>query len=521
MSDKPASEHYEPDHIENLKALPDGVQKETGLVLAAEGLDGQTSLKLASDGHTVLLPQPTDDPGDPLNWSSYRKHLVLFTIAWAAMCADFTGASGSSVIFDQAGEWHISPNKANQPNAINVLFNGIGGLLWVPLSSIWGRAPVLFWTTVVGLAVNIGTAVAPNYDTYFAMRVLSGLFLTSGQTIAIALLRDIFFYHERARKIGLWAALYIASPYLGPCLGNFVIYETSHWPDVDWMGVGVIGAQLILVLACIDETWYNRELPDSNQPERRNDFGSRLMRITGIWQIQHREYFQDSIPVLKKLFITITRPAFALICFAYFLCFAWAIGINISSTILFSMPKEVGGYGYSTRTIGFLYFTTFVAVFLGELFGHYFNDYMAHRYIKKHHGLYEPEVRLWTIYISIAFMVPALILVGQAFARTLHISAAIMGWGTYIFGLMLMSVSVTAYALDSYPTVPAELGGWINFARTAGGFSVGYYQEPWLELVGADASFGTQAGIVAFAVIPVELARIYGGRLRRRFVIDG
>ncbi|KAH7152563.1 hypothetical protein EDB81DRAFT_881531 [Dactylonectria macrodidyma] len=68
MSDKPVSEHFEPDHIESIQALPNAVQKETGLVLDTEGLDGQLSLKVASDGHTVLLPQPTDDPRDPLNW---------------------------------------------------------------------------------------------------------------------------------------------------------------------------------------------------------------------------------------------------------------------------------------------------------------------------------------------------------------------------------------------------------------------------------------------------------------------
>ncbi|KAF5020983.1 hypothetical protein F66182_6995 [Fusarium sp. NRRL 66182] len=521
MSDKPASEHHEPDHKDNVKALPDGLQTDTGLVLATDALDGPTSLKVAADGHTVLLPQPTDDPSDPLNWSWTRKHLVLFTIAWAALCADFTSAAGSSIIFDQAADWHISPGRANQPNAINILMNGIGGLLWVPLSSIWGRAPVLFWTNVAGLAVNIGTAVAPNYDTYFAMRALSGLFLTSGQTIAIAFLRDIFFYHERARKIGLWAVLYIASPYLGPCLGNFVIYETSHWPDIWWMGSGVAGAQLVLVLLFIDETWYNRDVPQDNQPKRSNGLGSRMLRITGIWQIQNMSYFQDTKPVLKRLITTITRPIVALICITYFLCFAWAIGINITSTILFARPEEVGGYGYSTRTIGFLYFTTFVAVFLGEIFGHYFNDYMVRRYLKKHHGLYEPEVRLSTIYISIVLMALSLVLVGQAFERTLHITAVIFGWGIYIFGVMLMSVSVTAYGLDSYPTVPAELGGWINFARTVGGFSIGYYQEPWLERVGADASFGTQAAIVALSVIPIEIIRIYGGRLRRKYPIEG
>lgn len=70
----------------------------------------------------VLVPQPTRDPDDPLNWSQTKKHLLLFTIAWAALCADATSAIGSAVIFPQAEQWHVSVNKANQPNAMSVLF---------------------------------------------------------------------------------------------------------------------------------------------------------------------------------------------------------------------------------------------------------------------------------------------------------------------------------------------------------------------------------------------------------------
>ncbi|KAH7016731.1 major facilitator superfamily domain-containing protein [Ilyonectria destructans] len=517
MEEKSGSSHLEGGTPEMVKALPDGIRRDAGLVLDTEGLDGQLSLKVAGDGHTVLLPQPTDDPRDPLNWSWKRKHLLLLSVAWAALCTDFTAAAGTAIIFNQASEWNISPNRANDPNAILVLFNGLGGLVWVPLSSIWGRAPVLFWTTIAGLAVNLGAAVSDTYSVYFALRVLSGLFLTSGQTMTIAFLKDLFFFHERARKIGLWAVLYIASPYLGPCLANFVISGTHHWPDIFWMCSGVVGVQLILVLAFVDETWYNRDLPDSEQPPRQSGIVGRLMRLTGIWQIQHSNYFPDAVPVCKRFFATITKPSFALICLSYFLTFAWAIGVNISTNLLFFQPKEAGGaYGYTTKTIGYLYFANIVGVFLGEIFGHFFNDYMAHRYIKQHKGVFKPEVRLWTIYISIVFMVAALILLGQSFENALSVVAVIFGLGIFAFGVMTMSVSVTAYALDSYPNAPAELSCWLNFARTAGGFAVGYFQQPWLERVGADASFGTQAGIVAFAAIPVVLAHIYGASMRQK-----
>lgn len=198
------------------------------------------------------------------------------------------------------------------------------------------------------------------------------------------------------------------------------------------------------------------------------------------------------------------------------LIFAWAIGINITTAILFSSPIEYGGYGYTSKSLGFLYFTPIVGVFIGEMFGHFFNDWVARRYIHKHKGLFEPEVRLWMMYISIGVMVPALVLVGQALRWHLNVAAVIFGWGGHSFGVMTMSVAVTAYGLDSYPMIPAELGGWLNVARTIGGFSIGFLQSPWVEAVGADASFGTQAAFVALAAVPVLILQFYGRRLRMR-----
>lgn len=61
----------------------------------------------------------------------------------------------------------------------------------------------------------------------------------------------------------------------------------------------------------------------------------------------------------------------------------WAVGINITSSILLATPQAEGGYGFGPKAIGYLYFTPLVAVSLGEVFGHFFNDYVANRYIKE------------------------------------------------------------------------------------------------------------------------------------------
>lgn len=53
-----------------------------------------SKLKLASDGRTILWPQPSDDPNDPQNWSSSKKNFMLFIVTAAAFVPDFISSCG-------------------------------------------------------------------------------------------------------------------------------------------------------------------------------------------------------------------------------------------------------------------------------------------------------------------------------------------------------------------------------------------------------------------------------------------
>ncbi|PNH48188.1 hypothetical protein VD0004_g318 [Verticillium dahliae] len=522
ITEKTDVEHVSSRDVEALtkrptvEPVPQSAKAEAGVILRVDTA-ADTGLRLAKDGHTVLLPQPTDDKDDPLNWPSWKKHAVLFVVAWGAFCADFTSAAGSAPILLQAQEWHESISRVNETNSINVLMMALGGLIWVPMTSIIGRAPTLFWSNLIGFLFTIGTALAPNFTTFYAMRALKGFFITSSQTISIAFIRDMFFHHERARKIGIWALLYIASPYWGPLVGNFVLGATHKWQDVFWTCVGVCALDMIVIVMFLDETWYNREIQSSDQPRRGTGFWSRMSRIVGFWEFRNQKgYYKPVYHSFKKYIITLTKPVVFLVLAAYLLFFAWAIGINITTAILFGTPREFGGYGYSFTSLGYLYFSPIVGVIFGEVFGHYINDWIAQRYVRKHNGVFEPEARLYMIYLAAIPMIGGLVLLGQALDRHLSVAAVIMGWGLHSFGIMLTSVAVSAFVLDSYPTAPAEVSGWSNFARAIGGFSVGYFQQPWGARVGFDGSFGTQAGVVAFGVIIVGIVHKYGHSLRLR-----
>jgi len=44
-----------------------------------------TDVKLAKDGRTVLIPQPSNDPDDVLNWTTGNKYRVLSSLIFASM----------------------------------------------------------------------------------------------------------------------------------------------------------------------------------------------------------------------------------------------------------------------------------------------------------------------------------------------------------------------------------------------------------------------------------------------------
>lgn len=75
------------------------------------------------------------------------------------------------------------------------------------------------------------------------------------------------------------------------------------------------------------------------------------------------------------------------------------------------------------------------------------DDWLANYYIKRHRGVYEPEVRLWMIWISSTCMIGGLILLGFALEDLLPWIVTAVAWGIYVFGavLSIMKWLILAY----------------------------------------------------------------------------
>ncbi|KAL2843356.1 major facilitator superfamily domain-containing protein [Aspergillus pseudoustus] len=417
----------------------------------------------------------------------------------------------------QTQEWHLSRVVIGHANNISVLMAGVAGIVWFPLFSYWGRAPVLFWSSLMGLLFTLGCALAPNFHTFYALRAFQTLTQAVGQTIGLAMIKDMFFLHEHARKIGIWYSIFIASPLLGPLIGNFMIAGLGKWRPVFWLVVAWSGNVICLILVFGDESFYNRSSAHLHQqPERGTHLFDRLERVVGIWQIRNHKggYFPTLSRCCLSIFKVFLKPVIPLSMCVVASTFMWSVGINVSTAILLQSPVHEAGYGFDARSTGFVYFAPVVGVVIGEIFGHFFNDFIATRSARRHGGRFLPEVRLRAVYVGAAIMIPGLILVGQTLEHHLHWAGIVFGWGLVQVGILNISVAMVTYVLDSYPNASGEVSALVNFARVGAGFSVGYFQQAWGEKQGLDVSFGIQAALVAAAMGNVVILQVYGASLR-------
>ncbi|KAL9599464.1 MAG: hypothetical protein Q9219_003803 [cf. Caloplaca sp. 3 TL-2023] len=498
---------------ENKTKIHDGLGERDGYIVDTESLadekqttvaTGCTKLKTASNGHTILVPQPTDDPNDPLNWSPLRKRVILLIISYAAFLPDSGSAIGAIALVPQSEQWHMSPDSILRAQAGSVAMLGAGGLFVVSLSAYFGRLPILFWFTLLAFLTSVWSAAVDSFGSFMVARMFNAFFSTVAQAGGLMFVKDVFFSHEYARMINVWAFAIILAPYLGPSLAAFML-STQQWKLPFWVYSIEVGLALIAIIACMEETYYDRQIPTNKQPLRK----SRFMRLIGIEQFQSRHlrstFGQAMMRPIRALFKV---PVF-LSTLYYVATLSWVVGINSTLTV-FLIPL----YGLGLNQIGFFYFTPIVAALLGNLAGYWLHDLIANTYMRRHQGRFEAEARLWAGWIAMPFLVGGLTLLGFCLQRSYHYMLTSLAWGLYVFGTMIASVGVDAYLLDSYSEGPGEVIMWLTTARTVGGFLITLFELRWATYSGQEMCFGMQGVLCAVAFAILLVLQVYGKRLR-------
>lgn len=256
-----------------------------------------------------------------------------------------------------------------------------------------------------------------------AFRILNGFFSTVAQGGGAMFIKDLFFIHERARKLNIWASFVILSPYFGPLITAFIT-STQKWQWAFGVYTIMTGLCWFAQMIWADETYFNRKIPVAERPVRTLGFKGKVQRLVGIEQWRTRDQRSTFGQAVVRPVRVLLKPTVFISTVYYLLTFAWVVGINTTLAI-FVTPL----YDFGLLQIGYFYFTPIVAAILGEIAGHWLHDAIAkiltHRSKEKK---LEPEFRLMAISISTPFMLTGLIVLGFALEEAWHYMIAALGW---------------------------------------------------------------------------------------------
>eukprot|EP01133_Synstelium_polycarpum_P027940 gene27940-33800_t len=135
----------------------------------------------------------------------------------------------------------------------------------------FGRRRVFQIGLVVFGVASIACALAPSVEMLIAARIVQGVGGSMLSPVALAIVVNVMTDpKERAKAIGVWAAVFGLSMAAGPIVGG-VLIESFGWRSVFWINVPVILAVLVLTAVFVPES--------RAQQSRRLDLPGQLLLV--------------------------------------------------------------------------------------------------------------------------------------------------------------------------------------------------------------------------------------------------
>jgi MFS family permease len=135
--------------------------------------------------------------------------------------------------------------------------------------------------------VVLGAALAPSYAGFTAARAVQGLVNTAPQIIGLSIIHDMYSFHDRTKKINIWAYSFLVGPYIGPLVSGLIITKLTWREDFGILSA-MYGFSFILTMLLGDETLYdegkdmgeiNKQQPD---PEKKALITRQALLVAGV-----------------------------------------------------------------------------------------------------------------------------------------------------------------------------------------------------------------------------------------------
>ncbi|KAH7141089.1 major facilitator superfamily domain-containing protein [Dactylonectria macrodidyma] len=506
---------------------------------------GHVRLRHEVTNEIILIPTPSNDPRDPLNWPRGFKLYTAGAVCFAMIMCNFLAAGPTLAILETAQDFFPNWQETGMAGPIaktayffncTALFQGLGNLVWMPLTNKYGRRAVYVISFTMYLITAIWCAVAKEYANFLVARIVMGFAAGAAECLAPITIADIFFLHER----GTITALYNASLNLGVVLGAIIdgfIVRDHPWRYIYYVAIALIGALTLIVYFTFPETAYNRS-PDSHgitttlhaeseayhhkADEESNTEHLESARpqakmsdflVPGL-KLYHGTFTEESLwnMTIRPVMLLALPPVFwATMVMSVTIGFITAITSNVS-------PAFSTAYGFEAWQSGLCFFAGVIGALLGILLGGNLSDWVADYFTRRNGGIREPEMRLPAIMISLITGPLSLALYGVGIEKGMHWIVPTIGIGLINFTITQATNVSLVYTIDSYRPIAGEIVVTQLAFKSAFGFLLGFYTNPWVDKSGYAVAYGEMAAICGGVLIFWIPLFLWGKKLRQKTI---
>ncbi|KAF8808029.1 MFS general substrate transporter [Phlegmacium glaucopus] len=471
------------------------------------------------DKHVVLIPQPSDDPNDPLNWPRWKKEACFWTLAFVASVDAALLFMVTPGYVHLSKEFGISVDKVASSFGSIVL--GVGCFMLFPntLATKFGHRIVYLGSVSLMFIGCIWCAASPNIPSITASRVFQGFGRSALESLVASTIEQIYFVHERGSRSVIWNFSVLFGVTLGPLFYSYVI-QNSSWQMGFWFITIPLGLCVLLIFFLVPETTYvceNQEGSKSTTSDpKKSSLEDKLpssvgrpMPYVSQLRIWNGIYSQDSIlNIFFHPFPFLLSPVTWFAFFVFGMQSVWSSIVHICSSTVFTIE-----YNFTPTQIGLTNLGGLVGIVLGLCISGPLIDWGTVWLAKRNQGVYEPEFRIF-------FITPMLFGVfgyaGWAVGTTHHMPwiGAVACIAMANFSIVISGAAVITYLLDTHGGNALHVLTLSNFMKNMVIYGFSFFVNGMVERRGVKVSLLILAGCQATCWLLTIPMYLYGKRVR-------
>lgn len=473
--------------------------------------------------HIILVPQPSDDPNDPLNWPLWKRDSILIILSILSVIASTLSPLLAANTVTLALLFERDFQQMALATGYHLLGVGVAGFFFVASARVYGKRHLYLLGTVLIIVSSVwGGASGTNYKSLLWARIFQGVGLAPFEALVNASVADLYFVHERGKRMALSNLALFGGAFFTPVLVGKITH-TIGWPWSFYLIAIFCGVMLPFVVLFCPETAFKRDATFNTdiRGEERVTSGPHSDHITMESTPNQRSSEQsitnsvekkssEPIPLKKtfaqslmpfdgrktdeNLFKLILRPlplffqpAIFWACLIQGALIGWTVMIGVVLAAIFLGPP----LWFDEVTTGYMYTGPFIGAILGFLVAGLLSDWSTKLMIRRNKGVYEPEFRIVLVVAQLVFGCAGLYGFGITAAN-----AAKYGWfwpdffyALEVMGMVLGAVVSALYIADAYRDIAVEAFTCLLIFKNIFSFGLTFGAYGWLTQGGIQRIF--------------------------------